>query len=35
MHIKCAGLQSGKSITEIDEQIEEDISADDATPSLG
>ena len=35
MHIKCAGLQSGEDITEIDEQIEEDIRTADACTKLG
>ena len=35
MHIKCAGLRSGEDITEIDEQIEEDIRAADACAKLG
>ena len=35
MHIKCAGLQSSKSITEIDEQIEEDTSTAIACTKLG
>ena len=30
MHIKCVGLRSGEDITEIDEQIEEDIRVADA-----
>ena len=35
MHIKCAGLQSGEDITEIDEQIEEDIRIADNCTRLG
>ena len=35
MHIKCAGLQSGEDITEIDEQLEEDIRIADNCTRLG
>ena len=35
MHIKCAGLQGGEDIKEIDEQIEEDIRTADACTRLG
>ena len=35
MHIKCAGLQNGEGIAEIDEQIEEDIKTADACTKLG
>ena len=35
MHIKCAGLPSGGDITEIDQQINEDIRTADACTKLG
>ena len=35
MHIKCAGLQSGEDITEIDGQIEEDNRTADGCTRLG
>ena len=35
IYIKCAGLQSGEDITDIDEQIEKDIRTADGCTGLG